>query len=158
MTPLFPNLDNCIGIYQISNEKQGNQGNQKQTSPSGNNVEYSKYLVIKIESYQSNTNNTSKNNNNNNSSNISTFSSSTIKKKFQTQVSVPDNSSFHLNSSKQNSSIASSRTLLKASNSSSTSSFIQLANQSDGALLLNQNLQKTLKQADNVILIFLKKF
>lgn len=141
-TPLCLNLVDNIGIYLIS-KSVSQQDSNKQQKSNINRVDYSKYLVIKIESYQSNSNS---------SNNTTVNSSSTIKKKFQTQLSVPDNSSLHHNTSKQNNSLASSRTLLKASNNSSTSSFIQLANQSDGALLLNQNLQKvqaSKQQSDN---------
>ncbi len=138
-TPLYLNLDNNIGIYSLTYVKDtGKSSASPDNKPKAAKIEYSKYLVIKIESYQSNTTQAS-----------SAYSSSSIKKSFQQQTSVPDGSI----SSKQNSSLSSSKTLLKASNSSSSSSFHQLLNQSDGALLLSaQNQQKaTISKQQSVI-------
>jgi len=117
--PLYLNMHNNIGIYSITDIAESST--QYSTSTTNSKIEYSKYLVIKIESYQTNTSHTT---------NVSTpAANSSAKKKYSTQVSSPD---------PQHTMNTSSRTLVKSSNSSSVSSFYQLANQSDGLLLIKQ--------------------
>lgn len=141
-TPLYLNLDNNIGIYSLTYVKDTSKpASSPDNKAKVGKIEYSKYLVIKIESYQTT------------QQSSSVDSSSNIKKTFQQQTSVPDGVN-----SKQNSSLSNSKTLLKASNSSSSSSFHQLLNHSDGSalLLLNQqNQQKAaLAKTQSVILQF----
>ncbi len=136
-TPLYLNMYNNIGIYSITDlaDSPAASSTSSSCTISPAKIDYSKYLVIKIESYQTNASHTA-------STTVSTpAANSSAKKKYQTQISSPD-TQHNLN--------ASSKTLVKSSNSSSVSSFHQLANQSDGAILLKQQQQQLQAQANKL--------
>ena len=113
-TPLYLNLDNNIGIYSIS---EGTES-QKASTPinpasSSSGLDYSKYLVIKIESFVSNSGN---------SQALSAYSTTSIKKMLQQQMSVPENKL-----------TTTSPQTTKISHSSSSSSLLNIAHQKESS-------------------------